>query len=889
MVKHHRTFTSSLLEKWVNFVNRYPFHVLGIAVILIGMVLIPTIKNFSINTDFNTLVSQDEPFRKIKKEFNDAFPQFTDTLVIVIDAHTLELSMRAHDHLANSLNMETDLFKTVYQPGGGDFFKKNGLLYKNTDELEDVVDNLADVQPFLALISEDLSLRGIFSVLQKAMDEDNDTEIREEKLSMVFDRMGKAFESVLQGRPYQLSWQEIMSDEQPSRFDLRKFIILQSHLDSRKISSLKEALSAVRRIAKELNLDKAHGVTIRITGPAALKYENLMTVRKSVGLASLVSLFLVSITLYLGLGSCRLVFASLTTLMCGLILTTGFAIAYIGHLNLISVTFAVLFIGLGIDYSIQLCLRYKELIESGLTYSDAIAASAQGVGKSLLLCSITTSIGFFAFIPTAYAGVSELGLISGTGMFINLFVNLTILPALLSVIPLKKGRSLPFSVGKTVSLLPSRYARAITVSALVLGLGTAVLIPKVFFNYNPLSLYNPGSESVSTATELFENSETSPWTASVLAKDAEEAQELEKKFSKIGEIDTVLTLAEFVPEEQQKKLDIISDMALFMPETPENMAIETLSFDEQIEALNKFQAELKLLLSSRNRGAYYSSAHYLHETIRAFKAHMEKDSVQGKRTLSLLEEGLLFNLPVLIHNLDMSLQADVFEESDLPRKLTERFVSRDGRYRVQIFPRENITDIDALERFVAAVRTVAPDATDAPVVILETGKAIVASFRQASLSALVVIAIFLLIVLRSISGTVLILIPLLLAVFLTAASSVVLGIPFNYANVIVVPLLLGIGVDNGIHFIHRFRTEPPANGNMLKTSTSRAVLFSSLTTLMSFSSLSFLAHRGTASMGKLLTICMVFLMFSTLILLPALLKLYSGRYEDNTKTQRTSH
>ncbi|MCK5427126.1 MAG: MMPL family transporter, partial [Thermodesulfovibrionia bacterium] len=466
MAKKHKNFTSHLLEQWVHFVNRYPFLVLGISVILIGMVLIPTIKNFNINTDFNTLVSQDKPFRKMKKEFNDAFPQFTDTLVIVIDAHTLELSMRAHDQLAHSLNMETDLFKTVYQPGGGDFFKKNGLLYKSTDELEDVADNLADVQPFLALISEDLSLRGLFSVLQKAMNGDNDTEIREEELSVVFNRMGKAFESVLQGRPYHLSWQEIMSDEQPSRLDLRKFIILQPHLDSRKISSLKEALSAVRRIAKELNLDEEHGVTIRITGPAALKYENLMTVRKSVGLASLVSLFLVSITLYLGLGSCRLVFASLATLMCGLILTTGFAIASIGHLNLISVTFAVLFIGLGIDYSIQLCLRYKELIESGLSCGDAIAGSARGVGKSLLLCSITTSIGFFAFIPTAYAGVSELGLISGTGMFINLFVNLTILPALLSVIPLKKGRSFPFSVGTTVSLLPSRYARAITVSAL---------------------------------------------------------------------------------------------------------------------------------------------------------------------------------------------------------------------------------------------------------------------------------------------------------------------------------------------------------------------------------------------------------------------------------------
>jgi len=204
-------------------------------------------------------------------------------------------------------------------------------------------------------------------------------------------------------------------------------------------------------------------------------------------------------------------------------------------------------------------------------------------------------------------------------------------------------------------------------------------------------------------------------------------------------------------------------------------------------------------------------------------------------------------------------------------------VSADGRYRVQVFPRENMLDRKALERFIHSVRTLAPDATDTPVTVYESGRAVVSSFRQAALSALIVITLYLLFELRSISFTILILIPLVLAMLLTAASSVLLDIPFNFANVIIVPLLLGVGVHSGLIFILRYRTEPPPDGNMLKSSTARAVMFSTLTTIVSTSSLSFSAHRGIASMGMLLALCLSFMLLCTLILLPALLELLRKR------------
>jgi uncharacterized protein len=244
--------------------------------------------------------------------------------------------------------------------------------------------------------------------------------------------------------------------------------------------------------------------------------------------------------------------------------------------------------------------------------------------------------------------------------------------------------------------------------------------------------------------------------------------------------------------------------------------------------------------------------------------------------LDKLERSVLSYLPTLFHELKTSLRASAVKESDLPRELRLRYVTPDGRYRVEVFPRQNILETDSLKSFVEAVSALAPNSTDTPVTIREAGNAVVRSFLLATLYALLAITLFMLIELKSVSDTVLVLLPLALSLLMTGAASVILDIPFNFANVIVVPLLLGSGVE-GIYFIHRFRTNPPSSGNMLETSTARALFFSTLTTILSFSTLSFSPHQGMASMGKLLTICIGSLMITTLIFLPALLKFVKPR------------
>jgi hopanoid biosynthesis associated RND transporter like protein HpnN len=838
--------------------------------------LIYTVNHFRIDTEMADMISDKLPYRKLEKEFQSAFPQFKETIVVVIDADTPEAARIHRDKLAEHLKGEKGLFKGVYAPGGGEFFERNGLLYLSVKDLEGLSENLASAQPLLGLLSKDLSLRGLFSVIERIVSEEGDIE-QKRKLVPFFDRLAQTLESSTSSRPRPLSWQELILGEERAAEASRQFIIVDPVLDYATFSGGEAGIKAIYRIRDELGLHETSGVKVRLTGDVVLNYENLLAVNKGMGLTTLISFLLVAIAIMIGLGSARLVFASLVTLLVGFIWTLGFAIAFVGHLNLISVAFGVLFIGLGIDYGIQFCLRYRELMALGLGHHEALVRTAKGLGVSLLVCTVAAAIGFYSFLPTPYTGVSELGLIAGTGMLINLFATLTVLPALLTLSPLKKAGMKEFVPDLSFYRVPYSYAKVIVVGVIAVGIGAAFFVPKVHFDYNPLNLYDPHSDAVLTIKELFKNEMTCPWTISILAGNSKEAEEMAVRLKGLKEVKEAITITSFVPEDQSSKLAILSDIALFMPPGLETLKTEKLSYEKKVASLENLESSLKKVLSTaRERGgAYATSVSRLHRSLEGFKkalTHPEK----GNEELDKLEQGVLSYLPNLFHELKISLRASAVKESDLPQELRSRYVTPDGRYRVEVFPRENILETDSLKRFVDAVSALAPNSTDTPVTIREAGNAVVRSFLLATLYAFLGITLFMLIELKNVSDTILVLLPLVLSLLMTAAASVILDIPFNFANVIVIPLLLGSGVEV-IYFIHRFQTDPPPTGNMLETSTARALFFSTLTTILSFSTLSFSLHRGMASMGKLLTICIGSLMITTLIFLPALLKFVRPR------------
>ena len=880
-MKPDRTRSDRIYEGWVDSVGRHPILTLFLSFFATAGLLAYSISHFRIDTDFSDMISDKLAYRKVEKDFQKAFPQLGNTVVVVIDAETPEAASLFQKRIAERLKKETSLFERVSLPGSGEFFEKNGLLYLSRQKLEELSDNLAGAQPLLGLLSSDFSLRGLFFVIERMLGEETSPEQRQ-RLLPLFDRLGKALQSTQSNRPFQLSWQELILGSEAARELRRQFLIIEPAGVGGPSSKESEAIETLRRLRDELKLHGTGGVTMRLTGELVLNDENILVMKTGMGITTLVSFILVAVALAVGFGSGRLVFACLLTLLTGLVWTFGFAILFIGRLNLISVAFAVLFIGLGIDYGIQYCLRYREERVSGFAHREALVRTARRSGPSLKLCTVAAAIGFYSFLPTAYTGVSELGLIAGTGMFINLLATLTLLPALLTVMP-PRGRGLKeFSSARWLYLFPSRHGKAIRIGAVIAGVAALPFLTKLSFNYNPLDLYDQRSEAISTMKELFQGGRTSPWTISFLAKNESEAEEIKSRLKGLKEVQQAVSLADFVPDDQPEKLTILSDIALFMPPGFETIMPQTLSPGKKIEAFKQLRKVLGDFVSrgSGEGAEIFASVEKLHRAAQDFEKVLD-DPEKGRQAMDRLQNSLLSNLPALFEHLKTSLQARPVMESDLPQEIVDQYLSRDGRYRVEVFPSENILNVDALQRFVRRVSALAPEATDTPVTIFQAGKAVVQSFLEATLYALLAITVYLLIDLRSISDTALVLLPLALSLLLTGAASVIFGLPFNFANVIVIPLLIGSGVE-GIYMIYRFRKEPPPDGNILNTSTARALFFSAFTTILSFSALSFSSHRGTASMGVLLTICMGSLMVTTLLLLPAMLSWMSrkGRPKD---------
>ena len=852
-------------------VVKYPIVWLLLAVIVCGISLDYTRTHLGINTNTSDILSRDLPFQKERLRLERAFPQDVAAILLVVEARTPEQASTAVEQLGEQLKAEKKSIQSVYIPGEGDFFEHEALLYLEPAALHELTVKLAEAQPFIGRLSANNSLPELLAILGQAIERGAGT--LPVDLDPLLSRIATAVQAVLSGEAYQLSWQQLMLGDGAMLSPTQRFILIKPVFDYSLIVPAEETLTTVRKAADQLEAS-VPGLRISMTGEVAMEYDELNTVRHDMTIAGVISLTLVCLCLGVAFRSLRLVAATLAVLIAGLILSAGFAALAIGYLNLISVGFAVLYIGLGVDYAIHLCLGYQERIQRSLSQKEALIGATRAVGPSLLLCAITTSIGFFAFIPTAYSGVSQLGLISGVGMFIGFFLTLTMLPALLTLLPYRTGRGIRplVRLPQWIYRFPLHHRRQIRWGALLLALIAASVLTQIRFDFNPMNLRDPYSESVMTFKKLLANRETSPLTLAVLTDDATDAAATAARVETLDTVDKAVTILDFIPDQQDEKLAMIEELALLLgPQQRPFPQPKPKPVDARIRALKRFLLILNRAIETRQQAASAPMIQ-LSDRLRELLETLEisPPDVQ-ERLLNRLQSSILGTLPATMNRLYAALDAVPIDGiEDLPKPLVERWVSKQGIYRVQIFPKRDLNEIDNLREFVTQVQAVEPAVTDLPVIYLESAKAVIAAFQQALISAIVAILVILLIVLRSLKETVTVLVPLLLASLLTGAATVFMHSPFNFANVIALPLLLGLGVDSGIHMIHRLRQAPGKAGELLHTSTARGVFFSSLTTFCSFGTLAFMAHLGTASMGRLLAVGVFFTLVCTLIVLPAL-------------------
>jgi hopanoid biosynthesis associated RND transporter like protein HpnN len=868
VAENFNVFGRKFLARWIDAVCRRAWLVVAVALAAGGGSLYYTATNVRIDARIDQMLSSALPFRQAEIALKAALPKTRNTLAIVVEGRTAEDADEAAQGLADRLAAHKDRFHNVLYAEGLPFFRQNGLLYLSLDELESVSDRLAEAQPLLASIANDPSLRGLADVFDLAVGQADAKAAA--ALAPAIDKMAEAVEGLAEGNAMPMSWRSLLSgDKAEPLTDRRKFIVVRPVRDLGSLKPVGAAVKTIQAAAVSLGLTADKGIRIRVVGNALMLQEELETVRDGIGFVGLLSFALVLVLLLMGLKSLRLVVAALITLILGLIWTAGFAVVSFGALNIISVAFAVLFIGLSVDFGIHFTLRYREAIAGGTDSDTALRDAGLGVGGALFLSAVTAAFGFLSFLPTDYRGVSELGVISGVGMFIALLANLTVLPALIHLMPLTAGRSRPVTgaVAGHYDAFVKAHAGKIAAAAVAFGIAGAASLPFAWFDDDPLNLRDPRSPSVAALLDVLDDPRAEPYGLEILAKDLDAAERLKLRLKAIPTVKGASTLLDLVPGDQDDKLAVIDDMALVLTPVIEPASPRPAPTDTQRQiALGKLRGSLE-----KANGTLAKSAKRL-------SAALDRLPPEAG-SLRRLEQVLVGGFTRMRDRLAGALDARPVAMTQVPVPLRERMLTDDGRAIVNVKPAEDLRDPETRRRFAHAVRAVAPTAVGPPVRFTAVGEAVIGAFQEAAAIAFFIIVIFLFFVLRRTGDVAMVLAPIILALLLTVASAVALQAPFNLANIIVLPLILGLGVAFGIQIVCRSRTETQTQ--LMETSTPRAVLFSALTTTGSFGALAMSNHPGTASMGALLTVAIGFTLCCTLLVLPALLEL-SAR-QDRTR------
>ncbi|HUQ50721.1 MAG TPA: MMPL family transporter, partial [Gammaproteobacteria bacterium] len=736
-------------------------------------------------------------------------------------------------------------------------------LYLPTTELAALTDRLAAAQPLIGLLQARFDGAAVLDVARQTVTAANGADAA---LDSFYEELARTIDGAADGAAVPLAWNRLIALGAPPT--TRRIISLQPELDFSRMQPAAAAIADIRAIAVRLNAERTEPVELRLTGSVAMEHEELMSVSRGAGIGALATLVMVALVLYASLRSWRLLAVSLVTLLIGLALTAAFAGVAVGQLNLLSVAFVVLNVGLGSDYVIHVLLRYRELTAAGASTQAALVETVRDVGSSLVLCAVTTAAGFYSFIPTTFSGVSELGLIAGTGVFFGLFASVTLLPALVAWwdADARPGSSAATWLDPRIFAPLSRRPRLVLGATAVTLAAALAVLPQVTFDSNPIHLRDPGSESVTTLLELAAAGEAPLLNLAAVAPDRATAVGWATALRMLPEVRSVTTTEQLVPGEQSAKLALLEDLELLMG--PNFADLERAPRDDT--ALATALTELELASAAQ------SAARALHDAVARLRARLASaGGAERDATLARLDDSLTVGLPRQLARLSTALGAQPFERADLPPALAARWLASGGRELVEITAAEDVSDNAAARRFIDAVHAIVPTATGLPVVYQEASATVVAAFERALLYAFVMVSAIIWLVLRDVKDTLLVLLPIALASILTAALTLVVGMPFNYANIIALPLLVGIGVDNGIHVVHRMRSDDAER--LFDTSTMRAILASGLTTVASFGNLAFSAHVGTASMGILLAIGLAASMAATLIVLPAWLKLYPPR------------
>ena len=839
--------------------------------------------------------------------FKKEFPLQAD-LVVVAESEEHEKNRQFVERLGVKLEAETNLFRDVFYKGDLKMLGPKALLFLSETNLLDLKQALQDFRPFIDKFTRATNLVTFVDTINaqfyRARRETNAQTTSLIKALPVLERILTQASASLHrpGVPPSPgvtalfdAGPEAESRQYITFADARMYLVT-TRAPNEKLNAA--AIDRLRVLVDETQKE-VPGVNVGVTGAPVLEYDEMNAAQKDSMIASIVSLILCALIFIYGYQETGRPVKATICLIIGLGYTMAFTTAVIGHLNVLTLMFVPMLIGLAIDFGVHLVTRYEEELRHGKTEQEALAIAMVFTGQGIFTGAFTTAGAFLAMAITDFKGIQEMGIISGGGLLICLIPMLTMLPVLLlrgrqNVIDHRVGQQL----NKRARIENIWLQRPVTVTVVVAVLSILAMWPffKVKFDYNLLHMQSDGLASVEYEKKLIfaTNSSRSVLFGAVIANTLEDAVRFEKQIRELptNVVASVDSITQFLNEDQTGKIPLIGEIKqtavefCFAPPDPAPVNIPELSrslyslsgyLGMALEVVEKEKPELVPQMVS----------------LRLAIENLRKDMLRGAESalperaekLGYFQRALFDDIRSTFAALREQDNEAPLRKEDLPPALSDRFVGVTGKFLLQVYPRKDVWQRETQQEFLAALRSTLdpkdtnyPNITGAPVQLYEYTTLLKESYQEAALYSLAAIVVLVLIHFRSLTSVVLALLPVGIGTLWMGGMMGLTDIPFNPANIMTLPLVIGIGVTNGIHILNRFAEE--RHPSILAKSTGKAVFVSGLTAIAGFGSLIIAEHHGVRSLGYVMATGIATCMIAGLTCVPALLNLWlRGRGE----------
>jgi hopanoid biosynthesis associated RND transporter like protein HpnN len=869
----HNTILARIMRNITRLVVRFPVATLVIALVISAASLYLTATRLTFHTSRLDLLNPESDYNRLWIEYINEFGD-DDDAVIVVEGESRDRVVTVLQEVSRALSQQEHLFRAVLHEVDLGKIRAKGLHYLSPADLQGLEHFVGEVGPVLKDNWGQLNLGHMLQGLCARLDYEarNPAAVRPEADAETARLTASVLAGLSGSGQYQSPWPAMPQSfatlsELSGEYLLAKegklgFVSLRLAKGKDDFARSTEATNALRDLIAQIST-RHSDAKIGLTGLPIMEYDEMHSSQSSMFWASLISMFGVACLFVAGFGGMRHALLANGVLLVGMAWSFGYVTLTVGHLNILSVSFTVTLIGVGIDYGVYYAARYLQLRDSRMNCAEALERTSFEVGPSILTGAVTTAVAFFAAGCTNFTGIAELGVIAGGGILLCAIAELVVLPATICLVDRSSyGQKTPESLPVQEMIAPlMRMPRLLLLTTLACTVLVSFGITRLWYDHNLLNMQPVGLESVELERRLLAESNQSVWYALSIADSREELLRRKAAFLKQGSVERTEEIVSLLPPDHEVKRQLIQQVRNQLEGLPERPPVIPIDEPEELGRLMARAQELIVRRDPRSRAS---------QDLEQARDKLRRMQVpECNRMIAQLQTFMAGDLLSRLHVLKGMANPEPPKLTDLPESLTSRFVGAHGLHLLKIYGRGNIWDMDALGNFVRETRQVDPRVTGNPLQAYEASLEMKHSYEKAALYALGVIVCVLLFDLRSIRYTILSLLPLGVGLLQTFGILGLLDIPLNPANMIALPILLGISVDEGVHVVHDFLDQK--GRYRMSKSTAVAVTIDSLTTIVGFGSLMIASHQGLQSLGRVLTIGVTCCLFSSMIMLPAML------------------